>query len=326
MLRDDELQERTLKNMRFVARNDGTKHTDQEGRRISDIAIVSNHAAVPEELTGLSNLYVHALKENDTLAARIALFPEVTFCHATLPNAVLEWKRDETEQFMATMVFRIKGDVAINAENDDILRRTPDIMLVPAGCANVSFQAKAPTNELIVITMKKRLFSTILPDYKTFSLMTQNAPFDTSALQPLLAFVVSACNLNNPRSQVADMLENVADEVSRALLVSCFCQGMTTMPLIERVRKYIAANYMDSSLSVTKTAKHEGVSIRTLQLALQENDTNFTNLVRRARTDAALELRVSQPTLTLVEVADRCGFGSVSSLRRALKTSDGEQE
>lgn len=325
MLRNDELRKATLRNVRFVARNDTAPSSSETGaRKVSDIAVVSDHGPASEELPALSNLHIRFMQDNDALAARVAIFPEVTFCHATVPEAVLEWRREEAERSTVTMIFRIKGNAAIVSESKDIMRRTPDISLVPPGCAKVTVQTRTPANELIVVNMERRLFSTILPDYKTFSIMSQNEPLDTASLQPLLAFVVSTCNLNNPRSEVADMLEGVADEVSRSLLVSCFCQGMTTMPLIERVRKFISANYMDSTLSVTKTAKHEGVSIRTLQLALQENDTNFTNLVRRARTEAALELRVSQPTLTLVEIADRCGFGSVSSLRRALKTSDGE--
>ncbi|MDF7665968.1 helix-turn-helix domain-containing protein [Bifidobacterium sp. ESL0745] len=274
---------------------------------------------------------VHDLPEHGKVVARSAQFPEVSFTHMTLSATVMNWKRDQPTVAMATMVFLLHGHVEISTANNKILKRRPGVFLIPPDTGDVVFKTSAPTNELIGVSLSSRLFATILPDYKTYSMMGQNSKLDVVSLQPLLAFVVSACNLNNQHVQMVNTLETVANDVARSLLIACFGQGMSVMPLIERVRKYVAENYTDSALSVTKTAEHENVSVRTVQLALQEADTNFTALVRRARTEAALELRKSQPSLTLVEIGDRCGFGSVSSLRRALKIheemeDDGDEE
>ncbi|WEV46758.1 helix-turn-helix domain-containing protein [Bifidobacterium sp. ESL0690] len=263
--------------------------------------------------------HIRIAGEHARIPARSAAFPEVSFSHITLPATVMEWTRDESTAKMATMVFLLHGHVEISTAENQILKRRPGVFLIPPETADAVFKTSATANELIGVSLSSRLFATILPDYKTYSMMGQNSKLDVVSLQPLLAFVVSACNLNNQHSQMVDTLETVANDVARSLLIACFGQGMSVMPLIERVRKYVAENYTDPALSVTKTAEHENVSVRTVQLALQEADTNFTALVRRARTEAALELRKSQPSLTLVEIGDRCGFGSVSSLRRALK-------
>jgi AraC-like DNA-binding protein len=270
------------------------------------------------------NSRIQTLPGNKKMTVRSAIFPEVSLYHAVLPDAVMDWHRGDDVAEMATMIFSLHGHVEISMANSNrILRRNPGVFLIPPNTGDVVVKAIAPSNELIVVSLSSRLFATILPDYKTFSMMGTNSELDVVSLQPLLAFVMSACNLRNQSAQTVETLQTVANDVARSLLIACFGQGMSVMPLIERVRKYIAGNYTDSALSVTKTAEHENVSVRTVQLALQEADTNFTALVRRARTEAALELRKSQPSLTLMEIADRCGFGSVSSLRRALK-SQGE--
>ncbi|MBB2955731.1 AraC-like DNA-binding protein [Bifidobacterium commune] len=266
------------------------------------------------------NSRIRTLPGNKKMTVRSAIFPEVSLYHAALPDAVMDWQRGDDVAEMATMIFSLHGHVEISMVNSKrILRRNPGVFLVPPNTGDVVVKAIAPSNELIAVSLSSRLFATILPDYKTFSMMGTNSELDVVSLQPLLAFVMSACNLRNQSTQMVETLQTVANDVARSLLIACFGQGMSVMPLIERVRKYIAGNYTDSALSVIKTAEHENVSVRTVQLALQEADTNFTALVRRARTEAALELRKSQPSLTLMEIADRCGFGSVSSLRRALK-------
>lgn len=265
---------------------------------------------------------MHGVTESGKVASRSIAFPEVIFSRVAMPDMVLDWGREQSCVGRATMVFLLHGNIEINTSSNKILKRRPGVYLIPPENGEIIFKTMAAKNSLIVVSLSPRLFSTILPDYKTFLMMGQDSRLDTASLQPLLAFVVSACNLNNPRPQTVEILESAANDVSRSLLITCFGQGMSVMPLIERVRKYVSENYTDSTLSITKTAEHENVSVRTVQLALQEADTNFTSLVRRARTDAALELRRSQPSLTLVEIGDRCGFGSVSSLRRALKTHE----
>ncbi|WEV65813.1 helix-turn-helix domain-containing protein [Bifidobacterium sp. ESL0764] len=315
--RNDLLRNGKLRNVRLAKQgNDSVRTNDVNATDYSPSSHDPNHRYDSESV---GNTHFQPLAGNKKMTSRSAIFPEVSFSHINLPATVLDWKRENSTAEMATMTFVIHGHVEISTPDNKILKRHPGVYLIPPETGDVVYKTTAPANELIGVSLSSRLFATILPDYKTFLMMGQNTKLDVVSLQPLLAFVVSACNLNNPHSQMVDTLENVANDVARSLLIACFGQGMSVMPLIERVRKYVSQNYTDQTLSVTKTAEHENVSVRTVQLALQEADTNFTALVRRARTDAALELRKSQPSLTLVEIGDRCGFGSVSSLRRALK-------
>ncbi|WEV41982.1 helix-turn-helix domain-containing protein [Bifidobacterium sp. ESL0682] len=321
--RNELLNDGKLKNVRFVKSDNDPLQGDGRNAAGYSSSDQSAQPAQPGQSTGdphaIGNAHFRTMPERGRMVSRSADFPEVTFSHMTLPATVMDWKREGSTAKMATMIFLLHGHVEISTADNKILKRRPGVFLIPPETGDVVFKTSAPTNELIGVSLSSRLFATILPDYKTYSMMGQNSKLDVVSLQPLLAFVVSACNLNNSQSQMVDTLETVANDVARSLLIACFGQGMSVMPLIERVRKYVAENYTDSALSVTKTAEHENVSVRTVQLALQEADTNFTALVRRARTEAALELRKSQPSLTLVEIGDRCGFGSVSSLRRALK-------
>ncbi|WEV59028.1 hypothetical protein OZX67_00105 [Bifidobacterium sp. ESL0728] len=313
--RNDLLKDGKLSNVRF-------EKVGNESLRTNNVNATDYSSPRPNGAGGaesVGNTRIHIANGTGKVAARSAIFPEVSFSHMTMPATVMEWKREGATAKMATMTFLLHGHVEISTADNKILKRRPGVFLIPPETGDVVFKTTVPANELIGVSLSSRLFATILPDYKTYSMMGQNSKLDVVSLQPLLAFVVSACNLNNQHSQMVDTLETVANDVARSLLIACFGQGMSVMPLIERVRKYVAENYTDSALSVTKTAEHENVSVRTVQLALQEADTNFTALVRRARTEAALELRKSQPSLTLMEIGDRCGFGSVSSLRRALK-------
>ncbi|MCO6559070.1 MAG: helix-turn-helix transcriptional regulator [Bifidobacterium sp.] len=327
--RNDLLRNGKLSNVRFEKQGNGSLRTNNVNA--TGYSPSKANGGDGSEAESVGNAHIHIANGVGKVVARSAIFPEVSFSHMTLPATVMDWKRDGATAKMATMTFLIHGHVEISTADNQILKRRPGVFLIPPETGDVVFKTSAPANELIGVSLSSRLFATILPDYKTYSMMGQNSKLDVVSLQPLLAFVVSACNLNNQHSQMVDTLETVANDVARSLLIACFGQGMSVMPLIERVRKYIAENYTDSALSVAKTAEHENVSVRTVQLALQEADTNFTALVRRARTEAALELRKSQPSLTLVEIGDRCGFGSVSSLRRALKIheemeDDGEEE
>ncbi|MDF7663126.1 helix-turn-helix domain-containing protein [Bifidobacterium sp. ESL0763] len=315
--RNDLLRNGKLRNVRFAKQgNDSVRTNDIKATDYTSSDHDPSHQYDPN---AVGNAHFQTLGGQKKISSRAAVFPEVSFSHISLPATVFDWKREGPTAKMATMTFQLHGHVEISTQDNKILRRNPGVFLIPPDTGDVVFKTTAPANELIGVSLSSRLFATILPDYKTYSMMGQSSKLDVVSLQPLLAFVVSACNLNNPHSQMVDTLETVADGVARSLLIACFGQGMSVMPLIERVRKYVSENYTDPTLSVTKTAEHENVSVRTVQLALQEADTNFTSLVRRARTEAALELRKSQPSLTLVEIGDRCGFGSVSSLRRALK-------
>lgn len=73
-----------------------------------------------------------------------------------------------------------------------------------------------------------------------------------------------------------------------------------------------------ADLSERIVARQLGVSVRTLQRNLREEATTFRTVLDRLRRDRALEL-LMDPTLELATVAERLGFGNVSTFARAYR-------
>jgi AraC-like DNA-binding protein len=79
-----------------------------------------------------------------------------------------------------------------------------------------------------------------------------------------------------------------------------------------------------------EVARHLGWSVRTLQRRLFASGTNYQALVNEHRRRTALAL-MKDPSLTLVQIAHKCGFSEARSFQRALRrwrkeaTSTGER-
>jgi AraC-like DNA-binding protein len=86
-----------------------------------------------------------------------------------------------------------------------------------------------------------------------------------------------------------------------------------------RVRQSLRAGSLDAGM----IARKMHLSTRTLQRRLDEHGMTFTALVERVRRDAALEA-ARDPSLTLVEVAERAGFSDAATFGRAFKRWTGQ--
>ncbi|MCI1222798.1 MAG: helix-turn-helix domain-containing protein [Bifidobacterium subtile] len=74
-------------------------------------------------------------------------------------------------------------------------------------------------------------------------------------------------------------------------------------------------------MSLARVARYCNVAPRTIQQIFRDEGTSFTRLLQQTRAEAALRLRWDQPHLTLPQIAEQCGFGSLSSLSRALRAA-----
>lgn len=272
-------------------------------------------SAAAEEYFQLANVRFLELRDTSLLTAHIATFRDVRFVHATLPEGLLIWPRDSASLQTVTLIFMVRGNIDVITEGVT-LSRDPGVTLIPPGTSHVRFRSTEPENEAIYLSIDRSLVADIMPESSEPMILPA---LDAQALKPILSFIASTCAVTEVHPSVASALEGAANEVTRSALLATFGPKETPAGLYSRTHEYVLRHYADLSLTIAKVAKHFSVSTRTIQLALQEAGTSFTQLVQQARTIAALELRSTQPSLKLSEVARRSGFGSLSSLHRALR-------
>jgi AraC-like DNA-binding protein len=88
--------------------------------------------------------------------------------------------------------------------------------------------------------------------------------------------------------------------------------------LVERLHEAIESKLARGDLQLDEIAKHLGVSARTLQRRLSEQDSTFIREVERVRERAA-RVHVGQNELSFGEIAARLGYADTSAFHRAFK-------
>ena len=89
--------------------------------------------------------------------------------------------------------------------------------------------------------------------------------------------------------------------------------------MIERILEYIHASYTDSSLGLSAIAAKFNISEGYVSTLFKEKvHVNFAEYVEKMRVDAACEL-LKEPGITVAAIAERVGYNSVQSFRRAFK-------
>ena len=99
------------------------------------------------------------------------------------------------------------------------------------------------------------------------------------------------------------------------------------VPLLARVRALIAALHTDPELTPAGVADALGIPLRTVQRTLSAEGTSIANELRvaRARTARSLQDSDAGRASGIARVARDAGFGSVSSMRRALRELDARE-
>ena len=105
---------------------------------------------------------------------------------------------------------------------------------------------------------------------------------------------------------------------ARALL-SCPPNG----DLTAAVREVIRDSRREAWLSIDRVAALAGVSVRTLQRRLAEEDCVFSELVDQARAEVALEL-LKNTEASLGEIARETGYSAVENFVRAFRRWTGK--
>jgi AraC-like DNA-binding protein len=161
----------------------------------------------------------------------------------------------------------------------------------------VSFAAPAPSS----VATHRRFFG---------------CPVHFDALESALVIDASALTLpmQQQDSELGRVLERHAD-----LLVKEFDGDRD---FVSQVRRVIVNALPDSDLSIAQTARQLGMSVRTLQRRLQENDFTFDDLCDSVRGDLARRY-LDDPTLSIQETAHLLAFRDLRGFYRAFKRWEG---
>lgn len=88
--------------------------------------------------------------------------------------------------------------------------------------------------------------------------------------------------------------------------------------IVDRVDSYIRGSLASGSCTIDRCAVKLGMSVRTLQARLAQEDARFSELVENQRA-AIAKAHLAQRQLSLDEIADRLGYGEQTSFGRAFK-------
>ena len=88
--------------------------------------------------------------------------------------------------------------------------------------------------------------------------------------------------------------------------------------MIDRVDSFIRGSLASGTCSIERCAEKLGLSVRTLQARLAEENARFSEMVETSRA-ALAKSHLSQKLLSLDEIADRLGYGEQTSFGRAFK-------
>ncbi|MBP1326129.1 AraC-like DNA-binding protein [Leucobacter exalbidus] len=263
-----------------------------------------------------ANISFREIDASTGLAARIVQFPQLTVARARLPKSTIEWPRDAMSLDRGLILIAPHNKFSIEGEGP-IWRAAPGLFFVPPGDSFITFRATEPIEDLVYINASTSVIrGLVLPKWRG-----EQHPGDVSgeALAPLLAFVNSLCETTLEDMAQVVPLQLVAGEVFRALVQLVTKEAASSMTTFDFAMQVIKREYSKPHLVVTDIAGAVNVSERTLHSAFAERDTTVMTELRVMRARAAEEIRKRNPGITRNDLAKAAGFGSISSMVRAMK-------
>lgn len=152
----------------------------------------------------------------------------------------------------------------------------------------------------------------------------------TSLAAPLAAFISSVVRRDwHPTAVGEGVVERAVEDLVVGMLLEANGYAMDSEDLYTGLRaraaSVITREHRGSDLTPAVVAGHLGVSLRHLQRAHEQTGATIAAAISAERTRSAALLLVAPGavTLTLSEIARRCGFGSTFELRNQFRTAYG---
>ncbi len=287
------------------------RRVDVNLRRLRDLDRFEN---VQEYLERVELQIVHA-DSRQPIRGHIVQFCGKTFVHASLPPMDVIWRREHGAEEMALMILARNGTVGISGTTHVISRGERAHFVLPSR-DQVSLVVPEFGTELVYMIIPQKVFDDInLPRCRDYG----DVAF--APLAPTFSFTTSMCAMSRKDVHDPEPLRSAAREIVRLTLRMVFgAKGDEESSRFREAMEIILSEHSARGLSIGEVASQVGVSARMLQLEFKEHDTNFSTELRRVRVASALRAREECPEMTLSQLAERAGFGSVASLQRALRS------
>ncbi|WP_162893172.1 helix-turn-helix domain-containing protein [Microbacterium halotolerans] len=267
-----------------------------------------------------ANIRFSELDDDGMFHVSLVQVPQITFSRAAVSPLTLEWPRDSASRDRAVILVARTGGLSIETEAP-VWRANPGLFLVPPGDAPVTFRVSKTIDELLWIGASAAVVRGIdLPDARGRS--PRPIHVDERALDVLLSFVRSL-HETELDSGSSPQLASVATEVVRSLVALIADASGPELDTFELGMRTIQREYANPYIGVTDLAAAIGVSERSLQAAFSERGTTVMRELRSKRTSVALETRRQFPAISRADLARTAGFGSLSSLMRAMRADEG---
>jgi AraC-like DNA-binding protein len=132
------------------------------------------------------------------------------------------------------------------------------------------------------------------------------------------AIVIEASMLALPMSRPDPELSRILERHADLMVVQLGPEG----DFVGRVRRIIVNGLPDADVSVARTARQLGMSVRTLQRRLQESGQSFDDVYDGTRQELARRY-LGDPALSIQEAAHLLAFGDLRGFYRAFRRWEG---
>ncbi|WP_217135739.1 helix-turn-helix domain-containing protein [Leucobacter chinensis] len=240
-------------------------------------------------------------------------FPHLFFFHVSEPRFEAEWERGAIQHRRAILVLALEGAVSVNGE----LVEPGQLFFVPPEDAKLSVSGGNGANDFLCITFGVNT----LPGLPALSNIEGGIVphLESQQLAPCVAFIQALCTPENNGDLTVGPLEGVAHELVRALMQTVVDVRSDADPLYTKVVRILEMRYAEQGLNAALVANEIGVSVRSLQLVFEERGETVATTLRVIRARAATANRLVNPKMTNAELALLSGFGSESSMYRAMR-------
>lgn len=234
--------------------------------------------------------------------------------HLRGPEMSAEWPRDAASVGRAVLVAVANGSVCI----DGTRVQAGEIALINPGETTVVAEASGSRNELLAVSFGAHKLEGLPFLGPSLGVIISDA-LERSPLKPMVAFVAAVYDLDVAEDDDTQVLQNTAQTIVRTMVRTIVDQAPEAAPLYDRACRVLETQYLDLSLNAKRVALSLGVSERTLQTAFAKHDETFTGVLRLVRAKAAEKNREANPSTAAVTIARMSGFGSESTMYRAIR-------
>lgn len=228
--------------------------------------------------------------------------------------------RDTMERLLR--YHKVVSDTPIGELNEDKLKGTLSFIAIWDG----DYSARLPLREDVEIAW---LLSILRMNYQK-----DLAPLSVSFTHPRpdcagkfyeyfqcsIEFDSEKCSLTLPLDVSEELLPGHTDELLNFSdqMMTRYLKSLSAHNLVTRVKKAIVSYLPSGEATLENVATDLYMSTRSLQRALQQEDTSFHSLLNESRMELAMDY-VKDPNMDLTEVAFLLGFSELSSFSRSFK-------